>query len=252
MLAQLDCGKREAPGLSSSIVSLIDHAVLQPTSVDADVRSACRLCANLRVASVCVRPADVALAAEVLAGSPVAVGTVIGFPHGGTATEIKVAEAELVCRQGATEIDMVVNIGRALGGDWAFVENDICAVVDRARSANAITKVILETGLLPSDELKIRLCKICAASGAAFVKTSTGFGFIRGANGAWVATGATEHDVQLLRASCGRTVGVKASGGIQTYEAARRFVELGATRLGTSHTLRIAEGEMQAATSRVH
>ena len=158
--------------------------------------------------------------------------TVIGFPHGGTTTETKVAETELACRQGAREVDMVVNVGKVLAGDWDYVEQDIRAVVDAARSGGAITKVIFETGLLPSDEVKVRLCKISEAAGAAFVKTSTGFGYVKQANGQMAATGATDADVRLMRANCGPEVDVKASGGIRNYDDARRFVELGRRALG--------------------
>jgi deoxyribose-phosphate aldolase len=138
---------------------------------------------------------------------------------------------------------MVINIGKVLSGDWAYVERDIRCVVEAARRAGAITKVIFETGLLPDDETKIQLCKVSEAAGAAFVKTSTGFGFVKRSDGTMVATGATEHDVRLMRENCGPGVQVKASGGIRGYEDARRFVDLGATRLGTSSTREIAAGE---------
>ncbi|MEX0643324.1 MAG: deoxyribose-phosphate aldolase [Pirellulales bacterium] len=236
--------------MAQSVVNLIDHAVLQATQTDDDVRAACALCAKLGTASVCVKPSHVPLAAECLRGSTVLVSTVIGFPHGGTTTETKVAETELACRQGAREVDVVVNVGKVLSGDWNYVEQDILAVVDAARRGGAITKVIFETGLLPNDDVKIRLCKISEAAGAAFVKTSTGFGYVKQANGQLAATGATEADVRLMRANCGPVVEVKASGGIRGYEDARRFVELGATRLGTSGTKEIAAGERgQQATS---
>ena len=127
---------------------------------------------------------------------------------------------------------MVVNIGQALAENWAFVEQDIRAVVEAARSRGAITKVIFETGLLPNDDLKIRLCQVSEAAGAAFVKTSTGFGFVKGKEGGMVATGATEHDVRLMRASCGPAVQVKASGGIRNYADARRFVDFRRDPLG--------------------
>jgi deoxyribose-phosphate aldolase len=232
--------------LPNSIVKLIDHAVLQPTQTDDDVRAACAMCAELGVASVCVKPSHVPLAAECLRGSSVAVSTVIGFPHGSTTVETKVAETELACIQGAREVDMVVNIGKVLSGDWAYVEHDIRSVVAAARRSDAITKVIFETGLLPDDDTKVRLCEVSEAAGAAFVKTSTGFGFIKRSDGMMVATGATEHDVRLMREHCGPGVQIKASGGIRGYDDARRFVELGATRLGTSGTKEIATGERGA------
>jgi deoxyribose-phosphate aldolase len=224
-------------------VALIDHSVLQPTQTDDDLRAACAMCAELGVAGVCVKPYHVPLAADCLRGSTVRVITVIGFPHGGTMTEAKVAETHLACQQGAHEVDMVVNIGKVLSGDFAYVERDIRAVVDAARHAGAITKVIFETGLLPDDETKIRLCGICETAGAAFVKTSTGFGFVKRSDGTMVVTSATEHDVRLMREHCSPAVQVKASGGIRSYSDACRFVDLGATRLGTSSTKDIAAGE---------
>lgn len=226
-----------------SVVSLIDHAVLQPTQTDADLRAACEMCVRVGAASVCVKPSMVPLAAELLAGSPVVASTVIGFPHGGTSTGAKVRETEIAVAEGAREVDMVVNIGRVLTEDWRAVELDIRSVVDAARDGDAITKVIFETGLLPTDELKIRLCEISEQAGAAFVKTSTGFGMIKGAGGAMYSTGATDHDVTLMRAHVSDHVQVKASGGIRSLADARRFVSLGATRLGTSGTEAIAAAE---------
>lgn len=225
-----------------SIVALIDHAVLQPTQTDANLREACRLCVEVGVASVCVKPSMVPLAAELLAGSKVVPSTVIGFPHGCTTTGTKVCETEIAVVQGAREVDMVVNIGRALAGDWQFVGDDIRAVVDVAKANGAITKVIFECGLLPNDDVKRRLCELSEAAGAAFVKTSTGFGMAKG-EGGMVATGATEHDIRLMRAACSPVVQVKASGGIRSFADAQKFVALGATRLGTSATAAIAAGE---------
>ena len=228
--------------MAEPLVQLIDHAVLQATQTDEDLQSACSMCAELKVASVCVKPSHVWLASKLLAGSDVFASTVIGFPHGGTTTKTKVAETDHVCQQGAREVDMVVNIGKVLSEDWDYVRAEIEAVVVAAREHDALTKVIFETGLLRDDSLKIRLCEISEASGAAFVKTSTGFGFVKDDQGRLISTGATEHDIRLMRAHCSAAVGVKASGGVRTFEDARRFVELGASRLGTSGTKAIAEG----------
>ena len=229
--------------MAASLVSMIDHAVLHPTQTAEDVRTACKLCVELGVASVCVKPSDVALTTELLAGSSVAPSTVIGFPHGGTSTDAKIAETLTACTSGAKEVDMVVNIGRVLAGDWDYVAADIQAVVDTANSAGVITKVIFETGLLPNDEVKIKLCEVCEKAGAAFVKTSTGFGFVKGKDGTMQSTGATPHDIALMRKHCGPGVAVKASGGIRSYADAVKLVELGATRLGTSSTEMLAAGE---------
>lgn len=226
----------------SNVVSLIDHAVLSPTQTSADVRSACEMAVRLGIASVCVKPSYVALTTELLAGSKVLPSTVIGFPHGGTSRAAKVAETIRACEQGAKEVDMVVNIGRVLEGDWTYVGDDIASVVEAAKKGGAITKVIFETGLLPNDDIKRKLCELSEAAGAAFVKTSTGFGFVKDASGNLVSTGATVADITLMRATCTPAVQVKASGGIRSYEDAIRMVEAGATRLGTSATEAIAKG----------
>lgn len=228
---------------------MIDHAVLHPTQTDDDLRKACQMCAELGVASVCVKPSMVPLATELLAGSATVPSTVIGFPHGGTSTAAKVRETEVACAAGAREVDMVVNVGQVLAQNWDYVSGDIQAVVEAAAAAGAITKVIFETGLLPDDQLKIRLCEICEQAGAAFVKTSTGFGFVKDADGNLQSTGATEHDIRLMREHCSDKVQVKASGGIRSFADAKRFVELGATRLGTSGTEAIAAGEQGDSTA---
>ncbi len=224
------------------IVSMIDHAVLQPTQHDDDVRQACELCDRVGVASICVKPSQVPLARQQLADSEVLVSTVIGFPHGGTTTATKVAETIEACQCGAREVDMVVNLGKVFAGDWEYVLTDIRAVVEAAGERESITKVIFETGFL-SDDQKIKLCEVSELAGAAYVKTSTGFGFKKNAEGQLVGTGATEHDVTLMRKHTSEAMEVKASGGIRSYADAVRFVELGATRLGTSGTATIAEGE---------
>jgi deoxyribose-phosphate aldolase len=226
-----------------SIVALIDHSILQPTQTDDDLRAACRLCVAVGTASVCVKPSAVPLATELLAGSRVVPITVIGFPHGGTTIGAKVRETEIACREGAREVDMVVNLGRVLAGDWAYVLTDIQAVAQTASAAGCITKVIFETGLLPNDDMKIVLCELCQEAGVAFVKTSTGYGTVKDAAGHLQVTGATESDVRLMRAHTKPPLEVKASGGIRSFADAQRFVALGASRLGTSSTEAIAAGE---------
>jgi deoxyribose-phosphate aldolase len=231
-----------------SLLSLIDHAVLQPTLMESDLRAACAMCTQLGVASVCVKPSLLPLTAELLRDSNVVPSTVIGFPHGGTATAVKVRETQWSIEAGAREVDMVVNLGWVLAEDWLRVADDIQSVVAAAAAHQVLTKVIFETGLLPSDEFKIRLCEISEQAGAAFVKTSTGFGFVKSADGQLQGTGATEHDIALMRATCTPKVQVKASGGIRSFADASRFVALGATRLGTSATRAIAEGEQGSST----
>lgn len=226
----------------NSIIGMIDHAVLQPVHTDQDVREACALCERWQVASICVKPCHVPLARTLLADSRVVVSTVVGFPHGGSSTSAKVAETIEACRFGAREVDMVVNLGKVLADDWDYVATDIAGVVSVAAEHKSITKVIFETGLLPSDAQKIRLCEISDAARAAFVKTSTGFGFVKGASGQLASTGATVADVILMRKHTSDGVQVKASGGIRSFADALRMVEAGATRLGTSATAAIAAG----------
>ena len=221
---------------------MIDHAVLQPVQHDDDVRQACELCHGVGVASICVKPSHVPLAAQLLADSPVVVSTVIGFPHGGTSTEAKVAETRSACQAGAREVDMVVNLGKVFSEDWNYVAADIAAVVTAAREQGALTKVIFETGLLRDDAQKIKLCELSEQAGAAFVKTSTGFGLVKNSTGQLVSTGATEHDIRLMGQHTTDAVAVKASGGIRSYQDAVQFVQLGATRLGTSATEAIVAG----------
>ena len=220
--------------MSDSIAQYVDHAVLHPTQTEADLEAACTLCDKYGVASICVKPSMVRRAAELLAESSVEVSTVIGFPHGGTSMAAKVAEALQACQDGAVELDMVQNIGRALAGDWPYVEDDIRQVVEVATANGAIVKVIFETGLLQSEQQKIELCGCAERAGAEFVKTSTGFGFVKGEDDALRSTGATREDIALMRKHFSR--GVKASGGIRSLADARGFIDLGATRLGTSST----------------
>ncbi len=177
--------------MSLDIARMIDHALLAPTMTDDQIREGCELARQLNVATVCVKPYAVPLAAEVLAGSEVGVGTVIGFPHGSNLPEVKALEADLACRQGAVELDMVMNVGKALQGDWDYVLNDIAAVVAVGQKRGAVTKVILETDLLTSDDIISKLCEICTAAGADYVKTSTGFGFTKQASGDYNYVGAT-------------------------------------------------------------
>lgn len=226
----------------NQILAMIDHAVLKPEQHDGDVQQACKLCDRFGVASICVKPSHVPLARRELVESSVLVSTVVGFPHGGTSTGTKVAETIEACESGAREVDMVVNLGKVFAKDWDYVLADITAVVEAAGQHKAITKVIFETGLLTSDQQKIKLCDLSEQAGAAFVKTSTGFGFVKNATGQLVSTGATAEDVKLMRKHTSNAVQVKASGGIRSYDDALQFVELGATRLGTSGTAAIAAG----------
>ena len=219
-----------------TIAKMIDHSLLHPTLTDDELRQGCELAKRYRVASVCIKPYAVKLADEILKGSGVAVGTVIGFPHGNSRTKIKVQEAELACADGATELDMVVNIGKVLSRDWEYVEKEIKAVADVAHNYDAIVKVIFENDFLTDDEFKIKLCEICGQIRVDFVKTSTGYGFVKGSDGKYSYQGATDHDLQLMRAACSSGVQVKAAGGIRTLDDALRVRALGVTRIGTTAT----------------
>jgi deoxyribose-phosphate aldolase len=231
--------------MPDSIVRRIDHALLHPTLTDQQLLAGCALGRRLHVASICIKPWAVSLAREALAGSDVAVCTVIGFPHGSDATSVKAFAAREACRAGAGELDMVVNVGKVLSRDWEYVAADIRAVVEVTHEHSALAKVIFENELLPDDELKIELCQICSELKADFVKTSTGFGFIPRAEGGFHTVGATDADLILMRKHAAPHVKLKASGGVRTFADALRVVRLGADRIGTSSTEAIAAGERQ-------
>jgi deoxyribose-phosphate aldolase len=218
------------PHSASSIASLIDHTLLRPEATRVDILQLCREAREYEFASVCVNPYWVPLAAAELAASQVKVCTVVGFPLGATSTEAKVAETEAALAAGAQEIDMVQNIGALRGGDRQAVQQDIEAVVMVAHRAGAIVKVILETALLDDDQ-KTAACLLAKAAGANFVKTSTGFG----------PSGATVHDVELMRRTVGPVMGVKASGGVRTLDDLNKMVAAGATRIGASASVKIVE-----------
>jgi len=221
-----------------SIARLIDHTLLRPEATRADILQLCREAREYNFASVCVNAYWVPIAAAELAGSPVLVCTVVGFPLGATSTAAKVSETETALAAGAKEIDMVQNIGLLRGGDHARVQQDIEAVVKAAHRAGAIVKVILETALLDDDQ-KTAACLLAKAAGADFVKTSTGFG----------PSGATVHDIELMRRTVGPARGVKASGGIRTLDDLNKMVAAGATRIGSSSGVKIVEAARAAALS---
>ncbi len=209
----------------------IDHTILKPQATAADVTKLCREADQNAFFSVCVNPHFVALASELLANSTVAVCSVIGFPLGANTTQIKAQEAAQAVADGATEIDMVINVGALLSGDHDFVEADIAAVV-KAINGRAALKVIIETCLLNDDQI-VAVCKIAKAAGADFVKTSTGFS----------TAGATVEHVALMRKTVGPDMGVKASGGIRDRAKALAMIEAGANRLGTSNSLQIVSAD---------
>lgn len=227
----------------TELAKMIDHSLLHPTMTDQELEEGCAVAAKYGVASVCIKPYAVKRAAELLRGTGVNVGAVIGFPHGNSCTESKRYETELACRDGAVEIDMVINIGKALGGDWEYVERDIKSVCDEAHGHGAKVKVIFENDYLgkggaglSSDDFKRRLCQICERAGADWVKTSSGYGFVKQADGSYNYKGATEHDLALMRASVSEKVQVKAAGGVRDLDGLIRVRELGCSRCGATAT----------------
>lgn len=228
------------------IAKMIDHSLLHPTMTDEELREGCKLAKEYHVASVCIKPYAVKMAAELLKGSDVLVGTVIGFPHGNSAANVKVFETEQAIKDGAVEIDMVVNIGKVLGEDWNYVYNEIKAVNDACKKGNSILKVIFENDYLTEDKFKIRLCEICSEIGVGFVKTSTGYGFVKGKDGKYSYKGATENDLKLMRKHSAPEIEVKAAGGVRTYEDTLKVRSWGVTRIGATATAAIvaaARGE---------
>jgi deoxyribose-phosphate aldolase len=213
------------------IAKTIDHTLLKPDATQQEIAQLCFEARKYGFASVCVNPTWVSLCAQLLKGSPVKVCTVIGFPLGATSSETKVFETETAIQQGATEIDMVINIGALKARDLDTVARDIRGVVNAAHAHGIIVKVIIETALL-TDEEKTIASLISKEAGADFVKTSTGF----------AGGGATVHDVELMRKAVGPQMGVKASGGVRTYEDAASMLKAGATRIGASAGVKIIQG----------
>jgi len=214
------------------VAQTIDHASLKQFFTDKDTTAACQLGKRCGVASVCVRATDVPLAKKLLAGTPVAVSCVIGFPHGAHRPEVKALEAKLAIEDGAVELDMVMNIGRFLSGDDATVRREIAVVVAEARKHQGIlVKVILETCYLSPEQI-VKACHIAREAGADYVKTSTGFG-----DGP-----ATPEAIDLMIKTVGQTLGVKASGGVRTYETAVGYLRQGCKRLGVASTEQVLEG----------
>ncbi|MFP4662744.1 MAG: deoxyribose-phosphate aldolase [Halanaerobiales bacterium] len=219
---------------TNDIAKMIDHSLLKPQLTREEVKEGCLLADEYETITVCVRPGDVSFAKEVLADSDVKVTTVIGFPHGSNMTETKVFEAREAIKDGAVELDMVLNIGRLLSGDFDYVEKDVKAVVDAAHEHDVTVKVIMENCYL-TDEQKEKACKLCENAGADYVKTSTGFG----------TGGHTIGDLKLMRKTCSSDVKVKAAGGVRTLDAALAVRKVGAVRFGATATKTILDEARQ-------
>jgi deoxyribose-phosphate aldolase len=214
-----------------SLAHSIDHTLLKPEATQDQIAQLCFEARKYGFASVCVNPGNVKLCADLLKGSGVPVCTVIGFPLGATPTDVKVFEAQQAIREGASELDMVINVGAVKSRDYELVRNDIAALARACHAGNAILKVIIEAALL-TDEEKVIACQLAKVAGADFVKTSTGFG----------PGGATPEDVALMRRVVGPSMGVKAAGGIRTYADAQKMIAAGATRIGASASVKIIQG----------
>jgi deoxyribose-phosphate aldolase len=212
------------------IAGMIDHSLLKPFLTDREIEEGCRIAQEYKVASVCVRPCDVKRAAEILKGSPVRVGTVIGFPHGTTMTQTKVGETKEAIADGAVELDVVLNIGKLKSKDYDYVKRDLEAVTSTAHAQNVLVKVIFENCYLDEEE-KIAACRISSEVGVDFVKTSTGFG----------SGGAEDRDLVLMREHTSPSIKLKAAGGIRTLERAIEVRRLGCSRIGATATVGILE-----------
>ncbi len=223
------------------LAKMIDHSLLQPVLTDVELAIGYELAKTYHVATVCVKPYSVKDAKIALESSDVEVCSVIGFPHGNNTIALKVAETRQACKDGATEIDMVVNAGKVLGEDWRYVKREIFAVNKECLKHGAILKVIFENDFLPKDKFKVKLCKICSSVGVAFVKTSTGYGYTKQADGSYNYKGATEQDLILMRKHSDPSVQIKAAGGIRTLDELLHVRSLGVTRIGATATIAILE-----------
>ncbi|KAL1892387.1 hypothetical protein Sste5346_007125 [Sporothrix stenoceras] len=236
-------GAADLPSITvtlSQLAKMIDHSLLHPTMTDDDVRAGLAVAKECNVATACVKPYHVPLAVQELAGSDVQVCPVIGFPHGNSTTEIKVLEADAAAAAGGSEIDMVVNIGKVLSGDWDYVAREIRLINEAVQKHGAILKVIFENDYL-QDEHIVRLCTICSDLDVAFVKTSTGYGFVKQPDGAYNYKGATVPHLKLMRQHAKPSVQIKAAGGVRTLDDLLHVMSLGVTRIGATATVAILD-----------
>jgi deoxyribose-phosphate aldolase len=233
-----------------SLAKLIDHSLLHPTMTDAEIEEGLAIAKKYNVGAACIKPYSIPAARKALAGSDVLICSVIGFPHGNSTTSIKVAEAKEAVLAGAHEIDMVVNVGKVLGGDWEYVRDEIKAINDvvtgtqvggtDGKSGSAALKVIFENDYL-QDEHIIKLCRICTDLKVAFVKTSTGYGFVKQDNGMYSYKGATVPHLKLMKENSGPGVKIKAAGGVRTLDEFLYVMWLGISRVGATATVAIIE-----------
>ena len=227
-----------------TLAKMIDHSLLHPRLTDQDIVKGCELAIKYDVATACVKPYCIPMTKDLLAGSDVGVCTVIAFPHGNSTTAIKVREAEAAVLAGGQEIDMVVNIGKVLSEDWSYVSEEIKAINDAVTANHAILKVIFENDYLRDYHI-IRLCEICSEHQVAFVKTSSGYGFVKQASGQYAYAGATDHHLKLMRKHTSPSVQIKAAGGIRSLDDLLRVRGIGVTRVGATVTEAILEEAKQ-------
>jgi deoxyribose-phosphate aldolase len=224
----------------SQLAKMIDHSLLHPTMTDADILDGLKIAKKYGVATACVKPYLIPLAKKELEGTGVLVCPVIGFPHGNSTTEIKVKEAEAAAEAGGSEVDMVINIGKVLGGDWEYVTEEIRSINEAVVRHGALLKVIFENDYLQEEHI-VRLCKICSDLDVAFVKTSTGYGFVKQQDGNYNYKGATVRHLKLMRQHSKPSVQVKGAGGIRTLDDLLHVMSLGVTRIGATATVQMLE-----------
>jgi deoxyribose-phosphate aldolase len=224
----------------SQLAKMIDHSLLHPTMTDADIMDGLKIAKDYKVATACIKPYMIPQTKKELDGSGVLICPVVGFPHGNSTTEIKVLEAKAAAQAGGAEIDMVVNVGKVLTGDWAYVTNEIKLINEAVTANGAILKVIFENDYLQPGHI-IKLCQICTELEVAFVKTSTGYGFVKQADGSYNYKGTTVRHLRLMREHSGPNVQIKAAGGVRTLDDLLHVMSLGVTRIGATATVPILD-----------
>lgn len=227
------------------ILKMVDHSLLSPSLTDEQLKDGCAVAAQYHTASVCVKPYHVRQAVELLKTTDVLVGAVISFPHGNSSIAIKAAETEQVITDGAVEVDMVVNIGKVLCEDWNYIDEELETIRKITKDAGAVLKVIFENDLLPDDRFKIKLCELCSKHQVDFVKTSTGYNYIKGPDGKYSYQGATMHDLKLMREYSDPEVQVKAAGNSGSLEIVLQLREIGVTRTGTGKTAELYKNAVE-------
>ena len=220
------------------IAKMIDHSLLHPTMTDADIQTGLQIARRYNVATACIKPYSIPQVQKELSGSDVLICPVIGFPHGNSTTDIKVLEATAAAQAGGREIDMVVNVGKVLGGDWGYVEEEVRRINEAVVSNGAVLKVIFENDYLQPEHI-VRLCEICTRVDVAFIKTSTGYGFVKQVDGSYNYRGATIPHLKLMREHAAPKVQIKAAGGVRTLDDFLHVMSLGVTRIGASATAAI-------------